>query len=601
MTTADRVSKKLRHLEYYAFQEKLDKLYEESSQNKNFYDIFKLVIDSKNILLAYRNIKRNKGSITSGADNINIKHIENLTTDKLVELIRARLYNYKPLPIKRVWIDKPGKTEKRPLGIPSIIDRICQQAILQILEPIAEAKFYKHSYGFRPNRGTKHAISRFKRLVFNSKLHYVVDIDIKGFFDNVNHNKLLKQMWSLGIRDKNILSIINKMLKSEIVGEGTPTCGVMQGGVISPLISNIVLNELDHWISSQWETFETKNSYKKSSDKHKELKKTNLKEMWLIRYCDDFKILCRDHKTAEKVFVAVKKWLKERLSLDINSEKSGVINLRRRHSEFLGLKIKVIKKKNRFVTRSDITDKAKNSIDSEFRKQIIKIKKQPNRANINLLNSKILGYQNYFNMATLINLSLRTIAYSLDRFLAKTLKRNVTTRGSPTRLYKSLYGDYKMKTYYLHGIPIFHLGCIKFKIPPVFNPKICNYTEEGREIIHSRLCGIDINIMRYILENPIKNRSVEYNDNRISLYSAQNGFCSITGNKLTLDEMICYNIIPLEKGGTDRFKNLIYICADIYHSISEKDIRKYKEIITNLKLNDKQLARVEKLRNLTEG
>lgn len=104
------------------------------------------------------------------------------------------------------------------------------------MEPIVEAKLHKHNYGFRPNRSTKHALAKLYHAINISRLYYIVDIDIKGFFDNVNHAKLLKQLWTLGIRDKNLLCILSKMLRAEIEGEGIPDKGVPQGGILSPII-----------------------------------------------------------------------------------------------------------------------------------------------------------------------------------------------------------------------------------------------------------------------------------------------------------------------------------------------------------------------------
>lgn len=159
---------KLRHLEYYGMQEIFDKLY----------------ADSKN----------NAGSFTSGVDELTIKDIKGLTEAEYVEKVRKKMSWYKPKAVRRVEIPKPnGKL--RPLGIPAIWDRMVQQCILQVLEPICEAKFSKHSYGFRPNRAAEHAMAEAYNKVQHSQLHFVVDIDIKGFFDNVNHVKPIKCLW----------------------------------------------------------------------------------------------------------------------------------------------------------------------------------------------------------------------------------------------------------------------------------------------------------------------------------------------------------------------------------------------------------------------
>jgi group II intron reverse transcriptase/maturase len=207
-----------------------------------------LILDKNNIELAYRNIKNNKGSNTAGVDGLTIKDISELDNETLYKTIVNRLKNFIPNKVRRVEIPKPNG-KMRPLGIPTIEDRIIQQAIKQIVEPIAEAKFYRHSYGFRPTRGADDAIARVYYLAQQNDLHYVVDIDIKGFFDNINHGKLLKQLWNMGIRDKTLISIISKMLKAEIEGIGIPTKGTPQGGILSPLLANINLNELI-WIGN---------------------------------------------------------------------------------------------------------------------------------------------------------------------------------------------------------------------------------------------------------------------------------------------------------------------------------------------------------------
>ena len=300
----------LRNNEYYNIQDTFDSLYNQSCKNYKFTNLMQFITSKQNILLAYRNIKKNKGSTTVGTDNLDIDFFEKMEQEEYIGYIQNKLANYHPKSVRRVKIPKAnGKT--RPLGIPCIDDRIIQQCIKQVLEPICEAKFHKHSYGFRPNRSTEHAIARCMSLMNINKLHYVVDIDIKGFFDNVNHSKLKKQLWSLGIQDKNLISVIGKILKSEIDGEGIPVKGTPQGGIISPLLSNVVLNELDWWISSQWESFETRYKYKYSNDRYRRLKESKLKEVYLVRYADDFKIFCRDYKTAQKIYNATRLWLKK--------------------------------------------------------------------------------------------------------------------------------------------------------------------------------------------------------------------------------------------------------------------------------------------------
>lgn len=188
-------------------QDTFDDLYERSKNNSiKGQNLYEHIISKNNILLAYRNIKTNTGSKTEGTDGITIDQYKIENVDESIEKIRRALDNYKPQTVRRVEIPKPNE-KKRPLGIPTMRDRLIQQMFKQVLEPICEAKFYNHSYGFRPNRSTHHAMARCQFLMNQSTYHYVVDIDIQGFFDNVNHSKLLKQMYNIGITDKRVLSI----------------------------------------------------------------------------------------------------------------------------------------------------------------------------------------------------------------------------------------------------------------------------------------------------------------------------------------------------------------------------------------------------------
>ena len=197
-----------------------------------------MIVSEQNIILAYRNICKNNGSKTPGTDGKTIVEIQELPIEMVIKTIRNKLNYYQPKKVIRVEIPKDnGKT--RPLGIPSIWDRLIQQCVLQVLEPICEAKFHERNNGFRPNRSAEHALAQCYKMIQIQNLHFVVDIDIKGFFDNVNHAKLIRQIWALGIRDKKLICVIKQMLKAPVImPDGSkvyPTKGTPQGGILSRL------------------------------------------------------------------------------------------------------------------------------------------------------------------------------------------------------------------------------------------------------------------------------------------------------------------------------------------------------------------------------
>lgn len=608
--------KKLRHSEYYDLQGCFDELYAKSKQGDVFINLIEIISSEENIRLAYRNIKRNSGSHTSGVDKLSIKDIERLSSEKLVEIIQRKFKYYKPKAVRRVEIPKPnGKT--RPLGIPTIVDRLVQQCILQVLEPICEAKFHERSNGFRPNRSAEHALAQCYKMIQQQNLHFVVDVDIKGFFDNVNHSKLIRQMWTLGIRDKRLICIIKEMLKAPVVmPDGStqyPTKGTPQGGILSPLLANIVLNELDWWISSQWKNIPTHKAYTKpirlsgAIDKgyaYKVLRKSLLKEMYIVRYADDFKIFCRKRSDADKVFIAVKQWLKDRLSLEISEEKSKVVNLKKQYSEFLGFKLKAVRKGGKFVVRSHMSDKAVRRETEKLKEQIkaIEFCKNANdqALQINQYNAIVCGIHNYYRYATLVNLDCMAIQFQINAVLYNRLKWRLKKQGTVNRKYiAKYYGDSKMIRY-INGEPICPIGYVQTKNPMYKKKTICKYTAEGRKEIHRNLKFDEMvmTVLHMLARAYLPNRSVEYMDNRVSLYAAQYGKCAVTGKVLWIDEIHCHHKKPISQGGTDEYKNLIIVHIDVHKLIHATKPETIQAYLNKIKPDKSQLDKINKLRVL---
>ena len=600
---------KLRNNEYYDFQKVQDDLYAKSQNGYVFKDLMSKIISEANILLAYRNIKKNTGSNTKGTDGKTIASLAKLEPKDLIALVRRKLENYQPQKVRRVEIPKPdGKT--RPLGIPTISDRLVQQCILQVMEPICEAKFYKHSYGFRPLRSTKHAIARAYFLAQAVNLHYVVDVDIKGFFDNIDHGKLLKQIWTLGIRDKSLLAVISKLLKAEIEGIGIPTKGTPQGGIISPLLANIALNEYDHWIKSQWEEMITEHTYSidrygSKTKMYRALKTTNLKEVYIVRYADDFKLFCRNYSDAIKIFEATKKWLKERLKLEISPEKSKIVNLRKNYSDFLGIKLKVTKKrkdknnKDKFVVQSQIGNKAYQKIIAtvkEHAKKMQKPKDNKGSKAVNAYSSYVLGVHNYYNCATNCNIDFSKIAFITRSTLKNRLpkkKKKKANESIPKYMAKS-YGNSKQLRF-VYDTPMLPIGYIQHQKAFQYSG-YTPYIASDREEIHKNQKTVSTSDLKYLMENPIQGQSVEYNDNRISLFVGQYGKCYITDKPLNPSEMHCHHKKPRALNGTDEYKNLVIIEENIHRLVHATKEETIKEYIQKLNLTTKQLEKVNKLR-----
>lgn len=438
----------------------------------------------------------------------------------------------------------------------------------------------------------------------------------KDFFDNVNHGKLLKQMWTLGIRDKKLLSIISVMLKAEVAGIGFPEKGTPQGGIISPLLSNIVLNELDWWVASQWENIPTRYPYKcrtlrngtpDKSNVYAELRNTNLKECYIVRYADDFKIFCRYRKDAVNMFTATKSWLKERLGLDISPDKSKIVNLKKHYSEFLGFKMKVVRKgkkangQAKYAVQSHMSDKSKARIKKQAVEAVRDIKhlsSDEQKKTIVRYNSLVMGWHNYYRFATHVSRDFSEIAFLVKNSVKGKLE-NQLKKSIPKPLKSPVYIHYSKskEIRYLGNTPIVPIAYVQHKNPMDKKRIINKYTAAGRAEIHKRLEKVNVNILHYLMRHPADG-SIEYNDNRLSLYCAQQGKCAVLNMQMEANRIHCHHKKPKAQGGSDAYGNLILVDTSVHiliHATRKETIERYKAI---LNLSHKQLEKVNKLRKI---
>lgn len=272
------------------------------------------VASPANLMSAYLNVAENNGA--AGVDHVTVDRFAKNCTGH-IEKMSAQLMSgdYHPSLIKRTFIAKPGKSERRPLGIPTVRDRIAQTALRHVIEPIFELGFAEHSYGFRPGRGCKDALRRVHHLLKSGR-GYVVDADIRRCFECIPHNPLLRRIEER-VADRNVLELIRRFLKQRVMLEETEELeyGTPQGGALSPLLCNIYLNPLDHLMKEHG--FE------------------------LVRYADDLVIVCDSAEEAEEALDTLKAWLQEN-GLSLHPEKTRIVDMRLRgnYFDFLGYRFR---------------------------------------------------------------------------------------------------------------------------------------------------------------------------------------------------------------------------------------------------------------------
>lgn len=588
-------------------------------------NLFNKICSTKNIVNAIRSISKNTGGRTAGVDGTTIKDIKKYNNNEMVKKIQNKLRsgNYQPKRIKRIYIPK-ANGDMRPLGIPTIEDRIIQQAIKQVIEPIAEAQFSRISSGFRPGRSAHNSMAQVDKMIQMSKMSWCIKCDIKGFFDNVDHNRLIKALWSFGIRDKTVISIIKTILKTEIVdmnGNITkPEKGTPQGGIISPLLANIYLDALDKWIESQWTHFETKHTYY-SEKRTKEYQRPNqnkkyralrensaMKEMYIVRYADDFLIFTNSKENAEKIKIATVKWLRENLKLECSPDKTKIIDLQNEFAEFLGFKFKISnriketsKGSKKYVIDSHIADNALKNIKEKLYKQIDYIATASDNITfhkaIQIYNSMVMGMHNYYCVAHGVNNDFHRIGWDIQKRLYNRVLNDYPKRNQQPAQYKpcyqaivNKYGTSK-ELKWCNGIPVIPVRYVQFKAPQSFN--------EGYNLydIKNNLNTINLEDMEKVIayfSSAVHNTrdSVELYENKISRLVSQKALCYITNQPLIYGEIATHHIIPVHLGGTDEYENIIIVQERVHEIIHHS--KSLQEALNMMKKEYKMGKRMEK-------
>lgn len=364
--------------------------------------------------------KRQEKGKATGIDGINKIEYEKEIKENIEQLIQEmKAFKYRPMPVKRVYIPKPGSDKLRPLGIPAYRDKIIQGVFAEILNEIYENIFLECSYGFRPKRSCHDAIRELDKTIREKRVNYIVDADIKGFFDNVDHKWLIKFLEHT-IKDKHFIRYIGRFLNSGVMEEGKKIKadkGTPQGGLISPILANVYLHYvLDLWIE-------------------KDIKKRYKGEVHLIRYADDFVVCFENKKEAEKFYEELKERLKK-FNLELAEDKTKIIKFGKSNNgskesfDFLGFTHYNGKTAKGYYKVIHKTSKKKMKAKKQNAKQWIKenIQMKPTKI-IQKLNIKLVGHYRYYGITDNYNK-----LNEFRRYIIRTLYKQLWRRGQKNRI-----------------------------------------------------------------------------------------------------------------------------------------------------------------------
>jgi RNA-directed DNA polymerase len=553
----------------------------QSQEGRTFGDLYHNLGDISLIWCAMENVLSNKGARTAGVDGITKEDLKAQETREelvygIVDSMRRKAYC--PQPTRRVYILKENGS-KRPLGIATIRDRIVQEAIRLLLDPIYESRFHKHSYGFRLYRSTHHAALRAKDLIGRHGYPCIVEGDIKACFDEIDHIVLLKILRRT-IKDESLIKVIRKMLKAGVIDFGQlmlTGVGVPQGSVLSPLLANVYLSELDTFIDSFWATLPEK--YRRW---YKAGKYNQACPCFIVRYADDWVILTRSREDAERMKRETETFLRETLKLRLSAEKT-LITQAEDGFDFLGFNIR--KWDSRTLIKP--SKKAVNKFKRVVRERIRVAFSLDDVAAIAYINQYLIGWAMYYRSVS----SSQTFSY-LDHYVwhrvYKTSKRmrggnKVTKRAHYRKHYIPYRCDIKESNRRYRGrnygawldeartqaLILVRLAFVKIKYNK-FHPQLNPYIEAERLVLEDRveLRNLPATSSRLLITTAY---GVEWRVLRKAVLKRARHRCEHCDTKLSGRDAHVHHIRPLNDNSSrttaNKFTNLMAVCPRCHASI----------------------------------
>lgn len=545
-------------LQKYNLQSEFDSLYANSKNGDNLNRAHSLITSNDNIDYAISKFSHNNG----------------VTKNDILESLNGA--------------SKYTRTYKNYNGMRQVVldyrDSIALTAVLQVLEPWLEARYYKHSYAGRPLRLANNALSRAVSLINVAKTYQCVRVTMPKLLDDCTSTNITRSLWSLGVHDKRVLSFISDINKPEIV----------KSPEYSKIWTNILLTKLDNWISTQWEDFPAKDV------RYLQRKHTGLKDGFMVRYGNELLIMSKSYTSSNRWRHAMIKWCSDnRIRAKINQ-----YDLKSQYCDFIGFKLHVVAKggtRYGYVANTHVSDVKMVQLKVNIKAQIKSIQANSySPRSVILFNNFVSRIKDYYQYATHVNLDFDVLSKIEYRTLNARMKltRKIGRYSAQSKVYKSRNKGMRpnSRVSIIAGIPLNVAGAIKHKNPMNYSQDKNIYSVNGRRKIKKQTTLPLRWVNELIAKSKYTSNNVDYINNRIQHYVDDGGKCFVTGTLLKPNDVHCHHVVPKTHGGNNHYDNLVIVHHTVHKLIHSNNTEFIKQSIDDLDITSHQIKKLNLLR-----